>query len=477
MANPYNTKYQVNTERVPLVGNYTNRLASASKDQVFYNVIPEVIENKITGTKKIWLNKRGAFVADTTVVGGGGAARAIFYWPVSGKTYSIVADKLYSNSSAIQTLTTSTGTCWIVEFKGTANQLVISDGTKMYTVSTTDVVVEITDVDKPAGAICPVFFDGYIFVIKSGTDQIWNSDVDDPTAWTNTSFLSAEQYSDNLVALIRQVNYVVAFGLYSTEFFYDAASASGSPLRRQESVSLKVGLAARDSVAQVDRRIYWIGQTQTGDPSVWSFEGLTASEVSIEPVRKILKNEGSNLTNATGYVCSHKGHTLYIINLNARTIVYDCNEKMWVDWSIYSAGSHAVLPFKYSAESSNNKSIFLHNTDGKFYSLDPATHTDDAGAILVDIVTDKVDFNSSAWKEQVSLTLVGDVQSSGTVTVSWSDDDYQNYRTSRSLDLTAGRAYTKAGGVFRRRSYRIQHSTNAPFRAESLELDYQMRVV
>ena len=467
--------YKVQTERIPLVGNHSNRLAAATKDQVFYNVIPESVTNELTQTKKVYLNKRGGFAAETTVIGAGGAGRAIYYWSVTGKVYTVVADKIYANSTSIQTINTSTGTCWFTEFKGSSNVLLLCDGVDMWSISTSDVVSSISDADLPAGPITPVFFDSYAFVIDSGTARIYNSDVDDPTAWDPTNFLSAEQYADNLVALIRQVNYVVGFGRDSIEFFFDAENASGSPLSRQESVSVKVGLAARDSIAQTDRRIFFVARTQTGEPQVWKFEGLTGAEISNEFIRKILAAEGSSLTSATAWVCTHKGHTLYIINLASRTIVYDCDEKIWVDWSINSSSAHAVLPFKYATEGADGKILVLHNTDGKIYRLNPEVYTDDAGSILTTIITGKVDFNTTAYKQQANLTVVCDAESSGTITVDWSDDDYQTWSTSRSLDLTTGRAYTKTGGTFRRRAYRLQHTTNAAFRAEALELDYQLR--
>lgn len=475
--NPLQNPYAPKTDRIPFVGNLTNRLASSSKDQVFYNVIPESVKNEITETKKVWLNKRGAFIANTTVAAGGGVGRGIFYWPATGKTYSVIDNDIYANATDIGDLATSTGTVWFTEFLSSAGtqSLILCDGVDMYSIDTSDVVTAINDADLPATQATPVFFDSYIFIVKPNTPNIYNSDVDAPTAWDPTNFLSAEQYSDNLVALTRQVNYVVAFGPYSTEFFFDAANASGSPLQRQESVSLKVGLAARDSVAQIDRRIFFVGQTQTGDPAVWYFEGLSGKEVSNEFIRKILANEGSNLTNTTAWVCTHKGHTLYVINLNARTLVYDCDEKVWIEWSINSASSHAVLPFKYMTEGANNTILVLHNIDGKIYKLDPTSHQDDAGAILTTIITDRVDFNTNNWKAQLGLALICDKQTTGTVTVDWSDDDYGTWSSSRSLDLTSGRAYTKAGGVFRRRAFRFQHTANAPFRAETVELDYQLR--
>jgi hypothetical protein len=411
------------------------------------------------------------------VVGGGGVGRAIFYWAATGKVYSVIGDKLYSNSTSIKTLNTSTGTCWITEHLSSSGlqSLIVGDGVDLYEVDNTDTVAEITDGDMPSTQITPTYFDSYIFVVKADSPSIYNSDVDDPTSWDPTNFLAAEQYPDNLVALARQVNYLVAFGPYSIEFFYDAANASGSPLARQESVSLKVGLAARDTVAQVERHMYFVGQTQTGEPSVWGFTGLTAEEVSNEFIRKILAAEGSSLSSAKAWICSHKGHKLYVINLSARTLVYDCGEKVWTSWSSYNAGSHAVLPFNYATEGANNKILVLHATDGKIYRLNPDIHVDDAGSILTTVITDRLDFNSNNWKQLMGLALICDIQSTGSVTLDWSDDDYTTWSNSRTLDLTAGRAYTKAGGVFRRRAFRFQHTANAPFRAEVVEVEYQLR--
>jgi len=463
--------YDYDTERIPLVGNFQNRLAAATKDQIFYNVIPESVKNPITDKTTIYLNKRGAFTADTTVVAGGGAGRGLYYWSRTGKKYSVIANKLYINTTDSLTLTTSTGTCWFSEISGTTDYLVLGDGTDVWTITTADVVAEITDGDLPAGPLTPVGLDGYIFVAKSGTDEVWNSDLNAATSWTSTSFLSVEMYPDNLVALARQVNYVVAFGTFSVEFFYDNANATGSPLRRTETVAMKVGLAARDSLAQVDRRLLFVGQSLNGEAEIWMINGLTPEKISNEFVDKILQNEGSNLSSARGSVIKHKGHTLYVLNLNARSLVYDLDEKMWCEWSTNSSGSHAVLPYNYFVQGASNAILCLHNTDGKIYTLVPGTYQDAAGAILIKIITGKIDLGNTQRKRLFRFELVADVESTGTVTLDWSDDDYQNWSTSRSLDLTT-RPYTKALGSFRRRAFRLQHSANAPFRAESIELDY-----
>ena len=458
------------THRIPLFGNPNNRLASATKDQLFYNMIFDVITNSVTNSKTIYCQKRGAFVASSTPDADGGTGRGIYYWARSGKTYSVIDAVVYSNTTSIHTLSTSTGTCWFHEATGSSDVLIIGDGTDLLTISTSDTVTDISDGDLPATPITPVSLDGYVFVIKSGTDEIYNSDVDAPTAWTASNFLTAEMYPDNLIALARHVNYVVAFGLYSTEVFYDNENASGSPLRRNESITLKVGLAARDTMAQSDKHILFVGQSNTGESSVWALTGLTPEKVSTEFQDKVLTNEGSNLTNATANIIRHRGHSLYVLNLNARTLVYDITEKIWSEWSINSSGAHAVLPFKYFTQGANNTILALHSTDGKIYQLDPAQHQDDAGAILAWIITSKVDLGTNKQKRQFNATLIADIESAGTCTIEWSDDDYGSWKTARTLDLTI-RPFTKAGGIFRRRAYRIKHASNNPLRLEALEID------
>jgi hypothetical protein len=470
--------YGYDTVRIPLVGNHTNRLGSGAKDQIFYNVVIDGLKNAMLGEKaenRVFINKRGAFVADTTVDAGGGVGRGIYYWSRSGKVYSIVDDKLYSNTTPIHTFATSTGTCWFTEATGSSDVLIVGDGTDLLTVSTTDTVTDISDADLPTGPITPISMDGYVVVVKSGTDEVYNSNVDAPTTWTAGDFTSAEMYPDLVIAIARHVNYILFFGSFSTEVFYDAANASGSPFERNEGLSFKVGLSARDTMAQVDRRFFWVGQSQTGEASVWMLKGLEPIRVSNEFIDKILQSEGANLSSASAWIANHKGHTLYVLNLNSRTIVYDCDEQVWFDWSINSAGNHAVLPFKYATQGADEEILVLHSTDGKIYRLDPSETQDDAGAILCHIVTGKIDMGTGQQKRQFRLELIADRESTGTVTVDWSDDDYQSWSTSRSLDLTT-RPYTKSGGIFRRRAYRFKHESDAPFRAEALELDFSLGI-
>jgi hypothetical protein len=51
-----------------------------------------------------------------------------------------------------------------------------------------------------------------------------------------------------------------------------------------------------------------------------------------------------------------------------------------------------------------------------------------------------------------------------------SDDDGQTFSVGRDVDLTLARPRLSRCGSFRRRTHRITHSANNPFRVEAFEL-------
>lgn len=477
--------YDYDTFRLPLIGSQLNREASSAKDQIFYNVMVDAIpvpltDNKLVG-EKMFLVKRGGFTASTTVVGGGGTGRGVYYWGLTGNTYSVIGNTLYSGSTALQTINSSTGTIVWTEDTGTNQVLLVGDGTQLWSIATNNTVTQITSANLPPTFAYPVSMDAYIFLLQPATDVIWNSDVDALT-FTATSFLSKEMYPDNVVALARQLNYIVAFGTYSMEFFYDNANASGSPLTRNESIAIKVGCAAPYAVAQADNRMVWVAQSNNGNQSVWMCAGLSSAKVSTAFVDRIIFNEGSTLANATATICKHKGHTLYLLNLstNNRTLVYDLDTNLWFDWSHNNSGVHNMLPYTYMTQGANGQILALHNTNGIIYQLAQNVYQDDLAPIYVEIVTRRLDFDETRQKRFLRVELIGDQQSTGTVTLDWSDDDYTTFgvvQPARTLDLTGTvtvRPMCKSIGRHRRPAFRLQHTSNGDFRAEALEFDYSM---
>lgn len=129
---------------------------------------------------------------------------------------------------------------------------------------------------------------GYIFVCVGG--DIYNSDLDLPDSWNTSDFISTEIYPDNVVALAKFKNYLVAFGTNTIEFFYDAANVSGSPLQRQEGVLHNIGCIGQSAITELEDRIFWIAQSGSTYYSIWELDKFEAKKVSTPEFDNLLTN-------------------------------------------------------------------------------------------------------------------------------------------------------------------------------------------
>jgi hypothetical protein len=313
------------------------------------------------------------------------------------------------------------------------------------------------------------FMDGYLFLILKKADgsdsaDIYNSDVDNPYSWNPINFIVAEQFPDNLQALARQNNMLVAFGDTSTEFFYDAGNASGTPLARNTSYTLQVGIAAPNAVYQNEKFCLFIGQSQSGGRAVWMLDGFVPKKVSDEYIDRII----DTLTHAqvmavSGFGLRTNGHLFYIINLPSFSLVYDVEERMW--WE--STGGN----FIQMTDDDSGKAIIQGATTGKIYYVDPTVGTDDGVPIQMEAYTMKYDFDTMNLKSMQSLNVVSDqVGTTTTMQIRWSDDDYRTWSDWRTLNFNP-RAYFANLGSFRRRAFNLKYAGGLPARFESLEFD------
>lgn len=318
----------------------------------------------------------------------------------------------------------------------------------------------------------PIYMDGYMFLSK-GSD-INSSYLDDPTLWDSSDFIAAEMYPDAIKALARHNNQVVALGETSTEFFYDAANATGSPLSRNDAVTIQIGVAAPYAVSEHERNIIWITQSESGGRSVHMLEGFVAKPISDEHIDRILELETSP-QNIRGYRIRTKGHFLYLINLPVqnRTLVWDSNEKLWTEWSTFSGSNHTMFEYNFSADDNTGKALLQHNTNGDIMRLDPSTYQDNGGTIRTQINTARIDADSNNRKFLHSLVAIGDTQATGQVlNVRWSDDDQATYTTVRTIALDSETRDIKQCGSFRRRNFEVYHDGNSDLRLEALELEF-----
>ena len=326
-----------------------------------------------------------------------------------------------------------------------------------------------------------VFLDNYMFLGTSTDNRIYNSNLGDPSIWDG-SHVSFEQTSDTLIAIVKHLNYLVAFGETSTQFFYDNSNPTGSPLALSQSYTNEIGCASGDSVVATDNTVLWLGTSKTYGRGVYLMDGTSPIRVSTANIDKHLEADG--LSKVSAYCYKYSGHTLYILtlhNLN-ETLVYDINEKMWYQWTQYSMmssdqpnpGTYQESYFRPTFYSEALGVPFVLDDDtATLYYFDTNTYQDAGQSIYCRTVTDVVDNGSTKRKFYGRLEIIGD-KVAGTLQVRHTGDDYNTWSSYRSIDLNASRAQIYLSGADRRRAWEFLCTSNVPLRLDGAEIDFRI---
>lgn len=481
-SSPYSTYH---TDRINFIGNPELRDTQQGNDQQFVNCYPSVIDSPINGSKRYRLEQRGGLSYSSSVTAGVG--RGIYFYDNS--LFSVIGNKLYKDGVQIQVLSTSTGSIGFVEYANiTNNYLVVLDGTSGWCVAkTTYVVTQIVSANFPTPHnVKAAYLDGYLLVSKANTADIYNCNLNNPFIWSAGDFITAEMYPDNIVALVRQNNYIVAIGSSSIEYFYNTGVSPGTPLARNAAAAHTIGTPAPDSVVATEEQIIFLGQTGVGGKTIWIMDGFQPTEIGIDPVKKSL-----NAITASGEIAITKafcirtgGHRMYVLILrDIITWVYDFDTKMWHQWASY-AGDAANQPFLcgHACDSPTGSPYMLGRSNGFVYTFSYGLPRDYTGVstydnVICTAITAKLDFGNSNQKIMHRFTVVADrpfTPSVTTGTLSWSDDDYQTWSTGRSIDLTSTMPTITQLGVFRRRGFKLVYSSNNILLIEGFEVDTNM---
>jgi hypothetical protein len=322
----------------------------------------------------------------------------------------------------------------------------------------------------PSTQIVPgtAYFDTYV-VIMTEDGKIWNSEPNDPTKWDALNYITAEAEPDKGVALAKHFNYLVAFGQWSTEFFYDAGSAVGSPFLPNPTFRIEFGCANGNSVVELQQTVVWVAVGRNTGRTVLMLEGTKPVQISDVSIERILNQ--SSLTNVRSYSLKISGHYFYVLNLldDDLTLVCDIKTKQWSIWTSYVNGQETILDGVFYT-SFNNEAYALDNDNGVLYNISEHNYTDLVGPIQYRVRTPLIDAQSTMRKFIGRLEVVGD-KIGATLRIRHTDDDYQNWSQYRNVDLNATRSVLYQNGNFRRRAYEFFCTDNQPLRLQALEMD------
>lgn len=472
---PYSESDYINLSAAPSGG--TTALVSASfstgypTNSILYNRGAGYVTAPTASIQKAIFSSQtgsGFSGANTIIVTNGGAL--VKYLKVTGSGVG--------TNAQIIGIVGNTLTVSVVNSGAVSGTLTFTDQGTGFSASTT-----LTNI--PAGPYVPgcVYLDGYVFLGIAATNRIYNSNLGDPINWNSLNYVTFQQTNDTLVAISKHINYLVVFGQKSTQFFYDAANATGSPLALADSYTSEVGCASGQSIVSTSNTVLWISTSSAYGRSVSMMEGVVAKRISTDHIDRHLL--ASDLVNVKAFVHTVNGHTLYVLTLTdiGQTLVYDLTENEWYSWTQYGtqtgaevspgtvseyyirAGFYAVL---------NGVHYCLDSYNSNLYQFSSTTYQDNGQPIHCRTVTDLADNGTTKRKFYGRLEVVGDKVTGGTMFVSHTGNDYKDYSYSRAIDLNASRSQLYQCGADRRRAWQFLSTSNVPLRLQAAEIDFDI---
>jgi hypothetical protein len=328
---------------------------------------------------------------------------------------------------------------------------------------------------------CGAYLDGYFIYARNNSNAFYVSNLNDGTTWNSTMFATTSDGPDIIMGMATLRRNLWIFGASRTSVYYDSG-ASDFPFARIPGAVLEIGCVSPGSVASTDDTILFVGSANglnPSAPSVYMTEGYGAKRISTFAVEQTLATWGASstyagiLTGCQSYVYQDRGHKFYILHppysmngsgvvtpvTGATTVlVYDLTTGIWHERQ-YNAASpilgicHAATQYGDIVGAWSNASIYKMST----------ANTTDAGTAITRIRTAPhlSDENKFTSHSQFTLDCEAGV-TTGSFSLSWSNDAGQTYNTPSSVSLPSGstgaRAIWRRLGKARDRVYKVTTS-------------------
>lgn len=332
--------------------------------------------------------------------------------------------------------------------------------------------LKVTDTNYP-GVTMPGFtyLDGVYYVMDS-TGSVLGSTLEDGTTWPALDFIRPDYSLGAGVAIHRHLNYIVALYENGVQMYYDANAAvngNGIALGDAGDASWTTGCSSGDSVTEMTDTTFFIANDNARGRVCMSVTGLEMSIVSTPFVEKIFNL--SNLQTVYSFGLRVVGHSFYVVSLVDLdiTLVYDVAASQWQVWSSLNGSTEGYFHYGFYLKSSYGD-VLQDIVTGATIRMDPSSYTDYGSTIRMTSITQQYDFGTMNWKRIAGHYFFGDT-SNTTVTISFSDDDYQTWNNPRVVDMSSVRKMIQRNGRWRRRAFKLVHEDNTPLRVGTGMMD------
>lgn len=307
------------------------------------------------------------------------------------------------------------------EYNGTFQINVTSTTTFTYTCTGTPATPATGTITAKGGRTTVpgiVYLDGYFFVMDQNA-VIYNCALGDPLSWNALDFVTAQIEPGSGVAIAKSQNYVIAMKSWSTEFFYDAANAVGSPLSPVMSAFTLTGCASGDSVANLDGEVFWCSKTRQKGRAVHHMSGLQQEKISTPDIERILNAD--TMENVYSYGVKISGHTFYVLGLRDSniTLVYDSASNSWAQWTSLTAQTAKSCTIVSSSGLVTVTCTAHGYADGDAVSISGATQTEYNGTHQINVIS------ANSFSYYISTAPAS--PATGTITATGYNETYFKY--------------------------------------------------
>jgi len=486
MPAPVNSTYV--TKDIPIVTQMDSRTYQTTKDGYWTNFIPHIVKNNVTGESELSLEKRTGNTAKTAG-NGTGTTRGLFYWEDQAVFFLAVGRDVFVYNSAgtlsttytnaLDTNSTPVGFCTFIDGSGVTS-VIFTDGINLHQISTALADTLCVDADLPVPHLpIPIFMDGYLLLVKTNTNDCYNSDLELPMSWTAGNFISAESSSDVVRSIAKVNDYFVLFGSDSIEFFYNAGIATGSPFQRNATFCKLSGFYG--GLTSYGNKLYFLANQTGGSVDVMMLENYTLTNLTTPAVHRKFLVEGGASNTWRGDILSMLGTTLYVMSAGGAALYLDLTTGLY---GFLTHGSGGFFPFAGIVRT-NVAAIngyFVRSDSNIIYQFLTQSTTDVTPSgtqnITATVVTGKTNMGTNSNKFMHTVNIIADRTGSGTnnIDVSCTDDDYVTFSTARTVDCNVEKVYLNQWGRFRTRAFKVVHSGTQSFKLYQLTADINMGV-
>lgn len=330
-----------------------------------------------------------------------------------------------------------------------------------------------------------VWSDGYFILNKAGTNTFYVSDLKSFNV-DNLNFANSEGSPDVLRSLAVKNRNLYAFNDYTTEVYANTGNAD-FPFERVGGGFIEMGIAARNSLAQIGDHFFWLGQSKYGTGVVYKMRGLEPDRISTHAIEKAIAGYAAP-GSATAFCYQDRGHYFYVLNFAEATWCYDLTTGLWHERAFTTQGVLSRhLADHYAFDKSHNYHIVGDVSSNEVYIFDRSVYTDD-GSYITRLRTcphlyqenKRIQYNSFELDMETGVGLDGSGQGSDPkVMLSFSDDGGHTYSNEilgsvGKMGNYGQRVKFNRLGMSRDRVFRIKMTDPVKCKWLGAELDIEM---